>query len=159
MTRQTVISGEPFELSSDDPQLLADWGYSLFLQGEYLEAEELTRQEHQSWLRHDTRIANNLAMIYQNSPLSPTVGPQSVPLMPDDQQGIVVAEALDPSFPGSEAEWLRARYEEESIHPFEDVALPEPASGAEVIAQALPDEAAAESVSNPKSQYYGRDGT
>lgn len=134
-----------FELSSEDPQLLADWGYSLFLQGEYLEAEELTRQASE-FAPHDTRIANNLAMIYQNSPLSPTVGPQSVPLMPDDQQGIVVAEALDPSFPGSEAEWLHARYEDESIHPFEDVTLPEPASEVEVIVQVLPEETAAESV-------------
>lgn len=133
-----------FELSSEDPQLLADWGYSLFLQGEYIEAEELTRQGAEL-APYDTRIANNLAMIYQNSPLSPTVGPQSVPLMPDDQQGIVVAEALDPTFPGSEAEWLHSRYADESIHPFKDVTLPEPASGAETIVQKLSAETAAES--------------
>ena len=139
-----------FELSSEDPQLLADWGYSLFLQGEYVEAEELTRQGAEL-APYDARIANNLAMIYQNSPLSPTVGPQSVPLMPDDQDGIVVAEALDPSFPGSEAEWLRARYEDESIHPFEEVTLPEPASGTEEVAQSLPGKTAAESFESEES--------
>ena len=133
-----------FELSSEDPQLLADWGYSLFLQGEYIEAEELTRQGAEL-APYDTRIANNLAMIYQSSPLSPTVGPQSMPLMPNDQQGIVVAEALDPTFPGSEAEWLHSRYADESIHPFEDVPLPESYSEAETIDQALSAETAVES--------------
>jgi len=133
-----------FELAPEDPQLLADWGYALFLQGEYIEAEELTRQGAEL-APYDTRIANNLAMIYQNSPLSPAVGPQSVLLMPEDQQGIVVAEALDPTFPGSEAEWLHSRYADESIHQFEDVMLPEPASGAETTAQALSEETAVES--------------
>jgi tetratricopeptide (TPR) repeat protein len=115
-----------FELSSDDPQLLADWGYSLFLQGEYVEAEELTRQSVEL-APYDTRIANNLRMIYDNSPLTPSIGPQSVPLMPSDQQGIIVAEALDSSFPGSEDEWQRAG-NEESRHPFEDVTILEPTS-------------------------------
>lgn len=115
-----------YELSPENPELLADWGYSLFLQGEYLEAEELTRQGAEL-APHNTRIANNLAMIYQNSPLTPPIGPQSMPLMPDDQQGVIVAEALDPSVPGSEAEWLQDRYSEENIPPFENLAeLPEP---------------------------------
>ena len=126
-----------FELSSDDPQLLSDWGYSLFLQGEYLEAEELTRQASEL-APYDTRIANNLAMIYQNSPLSPPIGPQSMPLMPDDQQGIVVAEALEETVAGSELEWLRAGYEE-NLHPFEEVVLPEPTSEAEAVADLLPE--------------------
>jgi hypothetical protein len=112
-----------FELSPENAELLSDWGYSLFLQGEYVEAEELTRQGAEL-APYDTRIANNLRMIYENSPLTPSMGPQSVPLMPSDQQGIIVAEALDSTFPGSEAEWQRTSHEE-SRHPFEDVVLPE----------------------------------
>jgi hypothetical protein len=77
-------------------------------------------------------------MIYQNSPLSPQVGPQMVQLMPDDDQGVIVAEALDETVAGSELEWLRAGYEE-SLQPFEDVALPEPTSEAESVAGLLPE--------------------
>ena len=33
-----------YELAPENAELLADWGYSLYLQGEFIEAEELTRQ-------------------------------------------------------------------------------------------------------------------
>ena len=125
-----------YELAPENAELLADWGYSLYLQGEYIEAEELTRQGAEL-APYDSRIANNLNLIYQNSPLSPPVGPQMVQLMPDDDQGIIVAEALDETVAGSELEWLRAGYDE-SI-PFEEVALPEPASDTESVADLSPD--------------------
>jgi len=126
-----------YELAPENAELLADWGYSLYLQGEYIEAEELTRQGAEL-APYDSRIANNLNLIYQNSPLSPPVGPQMVQLMPDDDQGVIVAEALDETVAGSELEWLRAGYEE-SLHPFENVTLPEPASEAETVAELLPE--------------------
>lgn len=126
-----------YELAPENAELLADWGYSLYLQGEYIEAEELTRQGAEL-APHDSRIANNLNLIYQNSPLSPPVGPQMVQLMPDDDQGIIVAEALDETVAGSELEWLRAGYEE-TLHPLEEVALPEPASDAEAVAGVSPE--------------------
>jgi hypothetical protein len=132
-----------YELAPENPELLADWGYSLFLQGEYIEAEELTRLGAEL-APYDSRIANNLNLIYQNSPLTPAVGPQMVQLMPSDDPGVIVAEALDERIAGSELEWQRAGYEQ-SIHPFEDVTLPEPASRNGAVAQALPEEAAAES--------------
>ncbi|MFT4557325.1 MAG: tetratricopeptide (TPR) repeat protein [Planctomycetaceae bacterium] len=126
-----------YELAPENAELLADWGYSLYLQGEFVEAEELTRLGAEL-APYDSRIANNLNLIYQNSPLSPPVGPQMVQLMPDDGQGVIVAEALDETVAGSELEWLRAGYEE-SLHPFENVTLPEPASEAETVAGLLPE--------------------
>ena len=56
-----------------------------------------------------------------------------VQLMPDDNQGVIVAEALDETVAGSELEWQRASYQE-NLHPFEEVALPGPASAAEIVA-------------------------
>lgn len=113
-----------YELAPENAELLADWGYSLHLQGEFIEAEELTRQGAEL-APYDARIANNLSLIYQNSPLSPPVGPQMVQLMPDDNQGVIVAEALDETVAGSELEWQRASFQE-SLDPFEEVALPGP---------------------------------
>jgi tetratricopeptide (TPR) repeat protein len=111
-----------FELTPDNAELLADWGYSLFLQGQFVEAEELTRQG-ADLAPYDNRIANNLRQIYENSSLTPPVGPQMVQLMPSDQQGIVVAETLDDAVSGSELEWQRARYKE-SLYPVADATLP-----------------------------------
>jgi hypothetical protein len=126
-----------YELAPENAELLADWGYSLYLQGEFIEAEELTRQGAEL-APYDARIASNLSLIYQNSPLNPPVGPQMVQLMPDDNQGVIVAEALDETVAGSELEWQRASYQE-NLHPFEEVALPGPASAAEIVAGSLSD--------------------
>tara|TARA_R110002072_G_scaffold302978_1_gene490644 strand:- start:60274 stop:61863 length:1590 start_codon:yes stop_codon:yes gene_type:complete len=126
-----------YELAPENAELLADWGYSLYLQGEFIEAEELTRLGTEL-APYDTRIANNLSLIYQNSPFNPPVGPQMVQLMPDDNQGVVVAEALGENVAGSELEWQRANYQE-SLHPFEEIALPGPAPQAETVAASPPD--------------------
>jgi len=126
-----------YELAPENAELLADWGYSLYLQGEFIEAEELTRQGAEL-APYDSRIANNLNLIYQNSPLSPAVGPQMVQLMPDDDQGVIVAEALDETVAGSELEWQRAGYEE-SLRPVDEVTLPEPALEAETVAELFPE--------------------
>ena len=130
-----------YELTPENSELLADWGYSLFLQGEYIEAEELTRQGAEL-APYDSRIANNLILIYQSSPLSPPVGPQMVQLTPSDDRGVIVAEALDKNVAGSELEWQRAAYKE-SVHPFENATLPASEPGSETVALSLPEEAAA----------------
>ena len=134
-----------YELAPENPELLADWGYSLYLQGEFIEAEELTRQGAEL-APYDTRIANNLSLIYQNSPLNPPVGPQMVQLMPSDNQGVIVAVAIDEKVAGSEVEWQRAGYEK-SLHPFEDVTLPEPSAATETVAEALPEAQPATTIS------------
>ena len=126
-----------YELAPENAELLADWGYSLYLQGEFIEAEELTRQGSEL-APYDARIANNLNLIYQNSPLRPPVGPQMVQLMPSDDLGVVFAEALDETVAGSELEWQRAGYEK-SLHPFEDVTLPGSSAATDTVAESLPE--------------------
>jgi tetratricopeptide (TPR) repeat protein len=125
------------ELAPENAELLADWGYSLYLQGEYIKAEELTSRGAEL-APDDSRIAKNLNTIHQNSPLSPPVELQMVQLLPSDDQGVIVAEALNETVAGSELECQQAGYEE-NLHPFEDVTLPGPTSEAEAVAQSLPE--------------------
>jgi tetratricopeptide (TPR) repeat protein len=82
------------DLSPGNAELIADWGYSLFLQGELAEAEELTRQGAEL-APHDARIANNLRLIYEQAPMIMPVSEQVALLRPSDQSGLVVAEAFD----------------------------------------------------------------
>jgi hypothetical protein len=84
------------ELAPGNAELIADWGYSLFLQGAYAEAEELTRQGTEL-APHNARIANNLALIYQHAPISPTISEPGPVVRPSDQEGIVLAEPFDAS--------------------------------------------------------------
>lgn len=126
------------ELSPEDPELLADWGYSLFLQGQLEEAEELTRQGAEL-APTDARIANNLQLIYEKSISQQQVQEQFVQILPMVSQDLLLAEAFDGNSALESSSEVEPAGFEEGNRPLESDSLPEQVSDVSTTAAAVSD--------------------
>lgn len=123
------------ELSPDDPELLADWGYSFFLQGQLEEAEELTRQGAEL-APTDARIANNLQLIYEKSMRQRQAEEQFVQILPMVSQDLLFAEVFDENAPSESAATVEQTGFEEN-HSLDPASLPESVSDVSTPATAV----------------------
>lgn len=114
------------ELSPADPELLADWGYSLFLQGQFEEAEELTRQGAELD-PSNARIANNLQLMFDEAMGRQQVEQQYVHVLPMVSQDAIVAEAYDAGVDATKSSLVEQAGFEETGQSLTSISLPTPA--------------------------------